>query len=216
MTRDEGRAPARRKKADDQQIAVEHAAHRAPAETRDPPDFLRGRAFPKHLAAGIEGDHHALDAVGVNVARRRVADKTRPAHAVVRNIGLEDVEPVFPNLLPAIRVQADDLFLPAGRVVRLREPDHADALVEDDRSRAAAVRRLPQQILAVGRPCFGQSALAGDAVGIQSPPIRPLGALQSLRPKSGPPAGKREHEGRRRAANGERRAKICGVCAAGR
>jgi len=134
--------------------------------------FLAKRALPEQLPVLIQGNRHRANAECVDVARLGVGGGGGPADAVRRDVALKDVELVFPDRLAGVGIQAHDAFLEigaaSGRVL------HVDAIAQDDRRRAAAVRHAPQKVLAVQRPLLGQSGFLRHAVTIRAAHLGPV------------------------------------------
>ena len=197
------RAPARDRGADDDEVAVDDRRHRPAAVRREGGELLADRAFPQQLAVLAERDDGGADAQRVDVAGLGIGGGRRPADAVRRHVALKDVELVFPDHLAGVGVERHDALLQlgaaAGRVLDV------DAVAHDDRRRASAVRRAPQEILAVERPLLDQPRFGGAAVAIRPARFGPVAERDPGRPRrrvgtlgrGGRPEGERERDEKR-------------------
>ena len=96
---------------EDDQVFVHHRRMRPSAVAGDAPVLLGERPLPDDLAVLVEAEEDAADAVRVDVAGLRVGGEARPADAVPRNVGKEDVEAVLPEDLAGLGIQADDALM---------------------------------------------------------------------------------------------------------
>ena len=136
--------------ADDHEVAVDERRHRAAAVGREGGEFLAERSAPQQLAVLAEGDDFGAAAERVDVAGLGIGGRRGPADAVRRHVALKDVELVLPDHLARCRRRGTSPAPAAGAA-----PGgvlHADAIAHHDRRRAPAVRRAPQEVLAVERP----------------------------------------------------------------
>ena len=166
------RAPARDRRADDHQVAVDERRHRPAAVRGEGGELLADRAIPQELAVLAQRDDRRADAQRVDVAGLGIGGGRGPAHAVRGDVALEDVELVFPDDLAGVGVERHDALLQrlagAGRVL------HVDAVAHDDRSGAAAVRGAPQEVLAVQRPLLDQALFVRGPVAMRTARFRPV------------------------------------------
>src|SRR5262249_3336345 len=129
------------------------------------------RALPQDLAVLVEASEEALGAVGENRLRFGIAREVGPTHTAADDVYDEDVEAFFPEKLAGVGIQAKDALLFVGADVHVI--DQVDAFTHDERRRARAVGRLPEQVFLVG-PLLGQVALARNAVLFRAAPVQPI------------------------------------------
>src|SRR6185437_12322483 len=95
-----------------------------------------------------------------------------PTHAMRRHVALIDVEPVLPQQFSRVSVETHHAFLLgfafAGGVLQV------EVIAKDHWRGAAAIGRLPSQVLARERPLLRQTLLARDGVTVRTAPVGPI------------------------------------------
>ena len=166
------RAPVRDGGIDDDQIAIDERRHRPAAVRGEGGEFLTDGSLPEQLAILVQCDDQRADAERVDVARLGIGGGRGPADAMRRHVALEDVELVLPDHVAGIGIERHDPFLhrgtASGRVL------HVDPVAHHNRRRPPAVRRAPQEVLAVDRPLVDQTGLHRDAISIRPARFRPV------------------------------------------
>ena len=89
-----------------------------------------------------------------------------------RHVALKEVELVFPDHLAGVDVERHHALLQRGAAAR--RVLHVDPVAHDDRGRAAAVGRAPQEVLAVERPLLGEAGFGRDAVALRPARLGPV------------------------------------------
>ena len=166
------RAPVRHGRVHEHQVAIDERGHRPAAMRRERREFLTDRSLPQELAILVQCDDQRAAAERVDVAGLRIGGGGRPAHTMGGDVALKDVELVFPDHPAGIGVERHHSFLERGAAAR-RVLD-VDAIAHHDRRRAAAVRRAPQEILAVERPPVDEAGFRRDAVAMRTSRLGPV------------------------------------------
>ena len=153
-------APSAVDDADEYQARIERrAAADAAAVTGNTAEFFRQLPLPDDLAAlGVETEQKAARAVGKDTLVFLVAGQGRPAQAVGDDIGMENVEGLFPIFAPVlaskqvtrspIRCFSSSVGTPGGS---LSAPRMYTRPVHDQRRGARAVRLFPNQVVLARR-----------------------------------------------------------------
>src|SRR5262249_59185179 len=135
--------------------AVDQAGVRrvaAPAGAGDPPAvaaasavLLDQRVLPEDLAVLAEAGEEALRAVRIDVAGLRIAGQVRPADTADVDVGEEDAEPVRPDNLAGVGVEAHHALASGGAFAD--GIDDVDVLALHQGRGPAAKLRFPDQVV---------------------------------------------------------------------
>src|SRR5262249_18011791 len=123
-----------------------------------------------------EAGEEALRAVRIDVAGLRIAGQVRPADTADVDVGEEDAEPVRPDNLAGVGVEAHHALASGGAFAA--GIDDVDVLALHQGRGPAAKLRFPDQVvigrLLVRRPAVGQVLLARNAVLLRPAPVQPV------------------------------------------
>ena len=166
------RAPIRNGGADNHQPAINDRRHRPAAVCGEGGELFADRAIPQQLPVTIQRDEIGADTQRIDVSRLGIGSRRRPSHPVGRHVALEHVELVFPNQLPRCGIERHDALLQ--RRAAARWVLHVNAIAHHDGRGTAAVRRAPEEVLAVERPLFRKAGFQRASVPIGASRFRPV------------------------------------------
>ena len=117
--------------------------------------------------------------MSINVAGFWVADHVGPAEADRNDVGVEDVEPVFPNEFASVGIEAQATFL-FGNAFTVAT-DHVNAVILNDRGCAPTVGSAPDEVVvwfgSIWRPTLWQVGFEAHSVLPGPAPVGPVGRI---------------------------------------